>query len=93
MFEAQLKTVYFNFKDFFNVMLYQYEVFTMEDDFVYATPENKANAIRFVNYFWTIIGSYGNDFKLAYSTAFDLFDPYTAEDIGIFSSLMFFLLI
>ena len=65
----------------------------MKDDFVFATPENKANAISFVNHLWTLLSSYGNPFRLAFSTAFDLFDPYTAEDLGIFSSFIYVLLI
>ena len=44
---------------------------------MFATPENKAKAIDFVKSDGSAHG--GTNINLAYSSAFDLFDPYIKE--------------
>merc|ERR1719354_1245853 len=64
-------------KDFFNIILFNSGITKWKDDLVFATPENKAKAIEFVKRNANAGG--GTNIKMAYSSAFDLFDPYFKE--------------
>merc|ERR1719376_857886 len=64
-------------KDFFNIVLFNSGITKWKDDFMFATPENKAKAIDFVRRNANAGG--GTNIKMAYSSAFDLFDPYIKE--------------
>ena len=72
-----LKKHFFYFQDFFNIILFNSGITKWKDDLVFATPENKAKAIEFVKS--NAIAGGGTNIKMAYSSAFDLFDPYIKE--------------
>ena len=79
----------FIFKDFFNIVLFNSGITKWKDDFMFATPENKAKAVDFVRRNANAGG--GTNIKMAYSSAFDLFDPYIKE-LGMFCFQLNFLL-
>ena len=79
---------YFKFQDFFNIVLFDSETVLWKDDLVFATAENKADATEFVKRHYQKMRG-GTDIKLAYSTAFDLLDPYITESCLFYLFIIF----